>query len=87
MVQHFTGGGNLNDSFMSNESSSVTSTHQFFNTYNNVNSSTSLAVSNVHFQPLNSQPYFTMTDDEGGSTTAAQRESYSNWFVKGSAWK
>ncbi|PWA60778.1 VQ-like protein [Artemisia annua] len=94
MVQRFTGGGNNNNnvtsgSFMSNESSSVTSTHQFFNTYSNVNSSTSSGVSmpsndayNVHFQPLNSQPYFAMTADEGGSTTAAQdgqRESYSNW--------
>ncbi|XP_071704557.1 uncharacterized protein [Rutidosis leptorrhynchoides] len=86
MVQRFTGGGNAGGDpvFLSNESS-VSSTNQFLNPYNSsistsfndgvglINSGVVPRVNegyNMQFQPPHSQPYFTMTADDGGSTSA-----------------
>lgn len=102
MVQQFTGGGNGGAAPLpSHSSSSVTATHQSLNTYSTISSninddgvaSTSSLLPhdghNVQFrQPHSRQPYFTMTVDDGGSSTAydgdhqnlgyGQRGSY-NW--------
>ncbi|KAL7602319.1 hypothetical protein Lser_V15G23027 [Lactuca serriola] len=88
MVQRFTGGGNTGGDvtstpYLSNESS-VTSSHQLLNTYNNNtysftdgirSSSPGVALRpndgyNVQFRQPQSQEYFTMTVEDGGSTTA-----------------